>query len=187
MAENPWFPPITDPWNVVNSIYRFGAGRTAVGTPNWLVHALSNGILKKQGLGNRIQTGFKPIPFPSAAIEGLAFIQGAKNFLAEFVINLVVSMTLSPLLTAVVQEKELKLKAMMRMMGMEERVYYIVTYLWNFIFTFSFLFWLWLVGIITSSIYSAGEARPFSRVYGLVLSVVSRLCTCTGGLRVPFI
>ena len=137
--KNPWFPPITDPWNVVNSIYKFGDGeRGAVGTPNWLVHTLSNGILKKQGLGNHIQTGFKPIPFPKAAPEELVFIERAKSFLAEFVINLVISMTLSPLLTAVVQEKELKLKAMMRMMGMEERVYYIVTYLWNFFFTFSF-------------------------------------------------
>ena len=69
--KNPWFPPITDPWNVVNSIYRFGDGGTgAVGTPNWLVHTLSNGILKKQGLGNRIQTGFKPIPFPKCGYRG---------------------------------------------------------------------------------------------------------------------
>ena len=168
--KSPWFPPITDPWNVVNSIYRFGDGGTgAIGTPNWLVHTLSNGILKKQGLGNQIQTGFKPIPFPGAAVDGLAFIQSIKNILAEFVINLVVSMTLSPLLTAVIQEKELKLKAMMRMMGMEEHVYYIVTYLWNFLFAFGFFFWLWLVGVITGSIYSSGGGETiFTRTDGMV-------------------
>merc|ERR1712054_577117 len=108
------------------------------GTPNWLLHTISNGILKKQGLGAKIITGFKAIPFPNTVLRGLEFVEVFKQFLGLFFIQLLMSIILSPLLTAMVQEKELKLKAMMRMMGMEERVYYIVTYLWNFFFTFAF-------------------------------------------------
>ena len=70
-----------------------------------------------------------------------------------------------------IQEKELKLKAMMRMMGMEEKVYYIVTYLWNFLFAFGFFFWFWMIGVITGAIYSAGgegNETIFTRTDGLI-------------------
>jgi ABC-type multidrug transport system ATPase subunit len=169
--SNPWFPPRTDPWNVVNSIYKFGGEGKVVGPGNWLLNTLSNGILRKQGLGIKIETGFKAIPFPISVLKGLEFVEGFKSFLASFFTQLIISIVLSPLLTAVIQEKELKLKAMMRMMGMEEKVYYIVTYLWNFLFAFGFFFWFWMIGVITGAIYSAGgegNETIFTRTDGLI-------------------
>jgi len=166
---NPWFPPRTDPWNVVNSIFKFGGNGMAVGTPHWLLNTLSNGILRKQGLGVKIETGFKPIPFPSNVLKGLEFVEGFKSFIALFFVQLIISIILSPLLTAMVQEKELKLKAMMRMMGMEDKVYYLVTYSWNFLFGFGFFFWLWVIGVVTGGIYSAtGGETIFTRTDGVI-------------------
>ena len=34
----PWFPPRTDPWNVVNSIYKFGGEGRVVGPGTDTIH-----------------------------------------------------------------------------------------------------------------------------------------------------
>jgi len=165
---NPWFPPITDDWNIVSNIFYFGAeGSPAIHPANWMLNALSSAIFRKEGLGESISTGIKPLPSLPGDDKGLEnFVNTFKNVFGYFVIGACICMTLSPLLTAMVQEKELKLQAMMRMMGMEDNVYYAITYGWNFIFTFSFNLWLYISGVIAGAVYP-GETL-FTRTDGVI-------------------
>ena len=167
--SNPWFPPITDNWNIVTNTFYFGMGegRTAVHPANWMLNALSSAIFRKEGLGESISTGIKPLPSLPEGGAGIEnFVNVFKNVFGYFVIGACICMTLSPLLTAMVQEKELKLQAMMRMMGMEDTVYYTITYGWNFIFTFSFNLWLYISGVIAGAVYP-GETL-FTRTDGVI-------------------
>jgi ABC-type multidrug transport system ATPase subunit len=167
--SSPWFPPVSDNWNIVSSTFYFGMGedRYGVSPANWMLNSLSSAIFRKEGLGDSIITGIKPLPSLPEDGKGLEnFVNVFKNVFGYFVIGSCICMTLSPLLTAMVQEKELKLQAMMRMMGMEDVVYYAVTYGWNLLFTFSFNLWLYISGVIAGAVYS-GETL-FTRTDGMI-------------------
>ena len=69
------------------------------------------------------------------------------------------SLLLPAFLLSIVQERELKLKAMMRMNGgMTDFIYWLVTLSWSFAFQFVAYLWLWIVCLIISSFYPKGLA-----------------------------
>merc|ERR1711871_997170 len=166
--SNPWFPPLSDNWNLVSNTFYFGLNNNpAVSSANWMLNALSSAIFKNEGLGESITTGFNPLPdFPADGKDLENFVNIFKNVFGYFVIGACICMTLSPLLTAMVQEKELKLQSMMRMMGMEDVVYQTITYGWNFLFTFTFNLWLYISGLIAGNVYSGDTL--FTRTDGLI-------------------
>ena len=61
----------------------------------------------------------------------LHFINAFKVKFGYLVVALALCLTFSPLITTIVEEKERKLTAMMRMMGMDDRAGVLVAYLWN--------------------------------------------------------
>ena len=158
------------PVNLMLSISNFGfRNKIEVGTPNWMLSVVSNAILRKEGLGTTITTGVKPLPYfkKTEEFRTLQLVNAFKLTFGYFVVGLALCLTFSPLITIMVEEKELKLKAMMRMMGMDDRIALLVTYLWNLLFATTFNTWLLIAGKIATAIYS-GET-VFSRSDGLII------------------
>ena len=121
--------------------YRGTPEHVEIGTPNWLLSVVSNAILRKEGLGTTISTGVRPLPFFQKTEDYgmLLFINAFKVKFGYLVVALALCLTFSPLITTIVEEKERKLTAMMRMMGMDDRVGVLVAYLWNLVFASIFL------------------------------------------------
>lgn len=83
-------------------------------------------------------------------------------------------------LLSIVQERELRLKAMMKMNGgMTDSVYWSVTLVWAFCFQFIAYLWLWIVCLIIGTFYTKGLALarqdPGLVIIFLILWTVSQL------------
>merc|ERR1712166_1332247 len=105
-----------------------------------------------------IEASFAPLPYPLAdkGIQ-LAFVSTMQSVFGSIFIGGAMSLLLPAFLLSIVQERELRLKAMMRMNGgMTDTIYWGVTLLWAFCFQMVAYLWLWIVCLVIGLFYTKG-------------------------------
>jgi hypothetical protein len=117
----------------------------------------------KSATGNSaasITGSFGRLPYPNESSQQLlAMIGSVQGILGNIFIAGAMAMLLPAFLVSVVQERELRLKAMMRMNGgLSDSVYWVVTIGWTYLFHLVTNLWLWIVCMIMVAAYPNGPA-----------------------------
>jgi ABC-type multidrug transport system ATPase subunit len=97
-----------------------------------LVNYLSSAMLRESSGNNKLQlkfTGVKTFPSYTWSAASLDIIAAAGPFLYVFIFQLLMPVVLG----SIVYEKEHNLREVMKMMGLKQRVYWIVTYFYNYV------------------------------------------------------
>ncbi len=129
---------------------------------NILLSQLTSASLKSAS-GNSassITGSFGLLPYPNEDAQMLlAMISSVQSILGNIFIAGAMAMLLPAFLVSIVQERELRLKAMMRMNGgLSDSVYWAVTIGWTYLFHLATNLWLWIVCMIMVAAYPNGPA-----------------------------
>ena len=129
---------------------------------NILLSQLTSATLKSAS-GNSassITGSFGSLPYPNENSQQLlAMVASVQGILGNIFIAGAMTMLLPAFLVSIVQERELRLKAMMRMNGgLSDSVYWAVTIGWTYVFHLATNLWLWIVCMIMVAAYPNGPA-----------------------------
>ena len=116
---------------------------------NIILSQITTSTLKSATANNAasITASFGPLPYPNEDSQQLlAAIQSVQGILGNIFIAGAMAMLLPAFLVSIVQERELRIKAMMKMNGgLSDGIYWAVTVSWTYAFHLVTNLWLWIV------------------------------------------